>query len=175
MRPVILLPVAVLTNLTPIQIEAILAHELAHIRRRDYAVNLLQTVAETLLFYHPGVWWVSARVREEREHCCDDVAVEVSGEPRAYAAALAELAAWRTGEPGYAVGVADGSLLARIRRVLRVPEDDEQPRSISGAVILALGMVVAAGIAIQSSSAGASTVAAQPPPGDCAHTRDGSF
>ena len=80
-RPVILLPVAVLTNLAPVQIEAILAHELAHIRRRDYAVNLLQTVAETLLFYHPGVWWVSARVREEREHCCDDVAVEVCGEP----------------------------------------------------------------------------------------------
>ena len=96
MRPVILLPVAVLTNLAPIQIEAILAHELAHIRRRDYAVNLLQTVAETLLFYHPGVWWVSARVREEREHCCDDVAVEVCGEPTAYAAALAELASWRT-------------------------------------------------------------------------------
>ena len=88
-RPVILLPVAVLTNLTPGQVEALLVHELAHIRRRDYAVNLLQTVAETLLFFHPAVWWVSSRIREEREHCCDDVAVGVSGEPIAYASALA--------------------------------------------------------------------------------------
>jgi beta-lactamase regulating signal transducer with metallopeptidase domain len=157
-RPVILLPVAVLTNLTPVQIEAILAHELAHIRRRDYAVNLLQTVAETLLFYHPAVWWVSARVREEREHCCDDVAVEVCGEPRAYAAALAELASWRTRETALAIGAADGSLLARVRRLLRVEEDDE-PRSIGGLVVMALAMLLAAGIAVQSSS----TLAAQPP------------
>ena len=168
-RPVILLPVAVLTNLTPVQIEAILAHELAHIRRRDYAVNLLQTVAETLLFYHPAVWWVSARVREEREHCCDDVAVEVCGEPRAYAAALAELASWRTRETALAIGAADGSLLARVRRLLRVEEDDE-PRSVSGLVVMALAMLLAAGIAVQSSSslagAHAATVAAQPPAGD---------
>lgn len=157
-RPVILLPVVVLTNLTPVQIEAILAHELAHIRRRDYAVNLLQTVAETLLFYHPAVWWVSARVREEREHCCDDVAVEVCGEPRAYAAALAELASWRTRETALAIGAADGSLLARVRRLLRVEEDDE-PRSIGGLVVMALAMLLAAGIAVQSSS----TLAAQPP------------
>ena len=149
-RPVILLPVAVLTNLSPIQIEAILAHELAHIRRRDYAVNLLQTVVEALLFYHPGVWWVSARVREEREHCCDDVAVEVCGEPRAYAAALAELAAWQTGEPAHAVGAADGSLVVRVRRLLRVQEDDRS-RPVSG-VVLALGMLLAAGVAMQSSS-----------------------
>ncbi len=165
-RPVILLPVAVLTNLAPGQIEAILAHELAHIRRRDYAVNLLQTVAETVLFYHPAVWWVSARVREEREHCCDDVAVEVCGEPAAYAEALAELASWRTREAALAVGAADGSLLARVRRLLRVQEDDE-PRSISGLVVLALAMLLAAGIAVQSSSslasAQAGTVAAQAP------------
>ena len=69
LRPVILLPVAALANLQPSHIEAILAHELAHIRRHDYIVNLLQTVAETVLFYHPGVWWLSARIREERELC----------------------------------------------------------------------------------------------------------
>jgi len=163
-RPVILLPVAVLTNLSPVQIEAILAHELAHIRRRDYAVNLLQTVAETLLFYHPAVWWVSASVREAREHCCDDVAVEVCGEPAVYAAALAELASWRNPETALAVGATDGSLLARVRRLLRVPEDDE-PRSVSGLVVLALGILLAAGVAVQSSSlasAQAATAAAQP-------------
>ena len=149
-RPVILLPVAILANLTPVQIEAILAHELAHIRRRDYAVNLLQTVAETLLFYHPAVWWVSARVREEREHCCDDAAVEVVGEPAAYAQALAELASWRSGETALAVGATGGSLLARIRRLLHEPDDD--PRPVSGLVVLALGISLAAGLAIQSSS-----------------------
>ena len=150
-RPVILLPVAVLTNLAPVQIEAILAHELAHIRRRDYAVNLLQTVAETLLFYHPRVWWVSARVREEREHCCDDVAVEVCGEPAAYAAALAELASWRTRETALAVGATDGSLLARVRRLLRVPEDDE-PGPSAGWLSWRWAMLLAAGVAVQSSS-----------------------
>ena len=149
-RPVILLPVAALANLAPVQIEAILAHELAHIRRRDYVVNLLQTVAEALLFYHPGIWWVSARVREEREHCCDDVAVEMCGEPAAYASALTELAAWRTGDTALAVGATDGSLLARVRRLLRVQQDDE-PRSIGGVIVLAVGTALSAALVIQSS------------------------
>ncbi|HMJ87405.1 MAG TPA: M56 family metallopeptidase, partial [Vicinamibacterales bacterium] len=72
LRPAILLPMAAMAALSPAQIEAVLAHELAHIRRHDYAVNLLQTIAETVLFYHPAVWWLSARVRAEREHCCDE-------------------------------------------------------------------------------------------------------
>ena len=83
-------------SLTPAQVEAILAHELAHIRRHDYAVNVLQTLAETLLFYHPAVWWVSKRIRVEREHCCDDIAVAICGDPIGYAQALAELETWRT-------------------------------------------------------------------------------
>ena len=151
LRPVILLPVAVLANLTPAQIESILAHELAHIRRRDYAVNLLQTVGEALLFFHPAVWWVSSRIREEREHCCDDVAVEVCGEPTAYAAALAELASWRSREIALSVGAADGPLLARVRRLLGAPEDDE-PRSVSGLALLAIGLMLTAGVAVQSTS-----------------------
>src|SRR5262249_12856796 len=84
MRPVILLPIAAIAALTPAQVEAILAHELAHIRRHDYVVNFLQTIAETLLFYHPAVWWVSRRIRAEREHCCDDVAVNVCGDAVGY-------------------------------------------------------------------------------------------
>src|SRR5919108_1365571 len=75
LRPVVLLPASAITGLTPLQLDALLAHELAHVRRYDYLVNLLQSAIETLLFYHPAVWWVSRRVREEREHCCDDVAV----------------------------------------------------------------------------------------------------
>ena len=151
LRPVILLPVAILSNLSPGQVEALLAHELAHIRRRDYAVNLVQTAAETLLFFHPAVWWVSSRIREEREHCCDDVAVEVCGEPTAYAAALAELASWRSREIALSVGAAGGPLLARVRRLVGAPEEDE-PRSASGLALLAIGLMLTAGVAVQSTS-----------------------
>jgi beta-lactamase regulating signal transducer with metallopeptidase domain len=162
MRPIILLPAAVLANLTPGQIEALLAHELAHIRRRDYAVNVLQTLAESLLFFHPAVWWVSSRIRQEREHCCDDVVVELYGEPASYAEALAELASWRTRGAALAVGAADGPLLRRIRRLLRVPEDE--PRALSGIVVWSLGMLVAGALlvlaspSLQGSEVGAATI-----------------
>jgi beta-lactamase regulating signal transducer with metallopeptidase domain len=129
LRPVVLLPIAALANLAPVQVEAILAHELAHIRRHDYVVNLLQTVAETFLFYHPAMWWVSARIREEREHCCDDVAVRACGDAVGYAAALTELETWRTeGRPQLVLAATSGSLLDRVRRVLRV-RGDERPSS----------------------------------------------
>ena len=75
LRPVILMPVGLLTGLPAGQIESILLHELAHIRRDDYLVNMLQTSVEGLLFYHPVVWWISGVIRTEREHCCDDLAV----------------------------------------------------------------------------------------------------
>src|SRR5438067_11662061 len=87
-RPVILVPASALTGLTPLQLDALLAHELAHVRRYDYLVNLIQSVIETLLFYHPAVWWISWRVRQEREHCCDDLAVAACGDAHFYAAAL---------------------------------------------------------------------------------------
>src|SRR5207245_10148390 len=87
-RPVILLPASALTGLTPLQLEVLLAHELAHVRRYDYLVNLIQSAIEILLFYHPAVRWVSRRVREEREHCCDDLAVAVCGDAHLYARAL---------------------------------------------------------------------------------------
>ena len=78
-RPRILIPASALFGLTPSQLEAILAHEIAHIRRWDYLVNLLQSLLETLFFFHPAVWWLSHRVRIEREHCCDDAAVRLCG------------------------------------------------------------------------------------------------
>jgi beta-lactamase regulating signal transducer with metallopeptidase domain len=137
LRPAILLPIAAIASLSPSQVEAILAHELAHIRRHDYAVNVLQTIAETLLFYHPAVWWVSRRIRVEREHCCDDIAVAICGDPVSYAQALAELESWRTSSPSMAMAATGGSLLDRVRRILHVPITDE-PRSPSWAVTLAL-------------------------------------
>ena len=118
LRPVILLPASTLTGLTAQQLEAILAHELAHIRRYDYLVNLLQTAVETLLFYHPAVWWVSKQMRMEREHCCDDLAVAVQGDALGYSRALAELETLRADGPQLALAANGGSLLARIERLL---------------------------------------------------------
>jgi len=95
-RPVVLLPVRALTGLTEEQIEAVIAHELAHIQRFDCFVNLFQIVTETLLFYHPAVWWVSQRIRAEREHCCDDEAIAICGDAVNYARALTLMEEWRT-------------------------------------------------------------------------------
>src|SRR2546425_729365 len=95
-RPVVLLPVRALTGLTEEQIEAVIAHELAHIRRFDCFVNLFQIATETLLFYHPAVWWVSQRIRAEREHCCDDEAIAICGDAVNYARALTLMEEWRT-------------------------------------------------------------------------------
>lgn len=119
LRPLILLPATALTGLSPVQLEALLAHELAHIRRYDYLVNLLQTSIETLFFYHPAVWWVSAQVRQEREHCCDDLAVAACGDVLTYARALTALEQLRRAEPRLAVAASGGSLLVRIQRLLR--------------------------------------------------------
>ncbi len=173
LRPAIILPIAALASLTPAQVEAILAHELAHIRRHDYAVNLLQTIAETLLFYHPAVWWISNRIRVEREHCCDDIAMAVCGDRLGYAQALAELETWRTSSTTMALAATDGSLLERVRRILHVPISDES-RSPSWVVTLVLTMVFTAGAgavqhvpwgAVQQADARASAFvpAAQPP------------
>jgi beta-lactamase regulating signal transducer with metallopeptidase domain len=117
LRPVILAPVGVLCGLTPEQVEALLAHELAHVRRHDYLVNVLQGIAESLLFYHPAVWWISNQIRAEREHCCDDLAVAASGDVLVYARALAELESMRPAHFKAALSANDGSLLRRIQRL----------------------------------------------------------
>ena len=121
LKPVVLLPASAMAGLAPNQMEAILAHELAHIRRHDYIVNLFQTVVETLLFYHPAVWWLSRRIRAERENCCDDLAVSLCGDPVAYAAALAELEGLRSTTGDLVLAATGGSLLQRVRRLLGVP------------------------------------------------------
>ena len=146
LRPVVVLPIAALANLTPGQVEAILAHELAHVRRHDFLANVLQTMAETLLFYHPAVWWLSRRIRIEREHCCDDIAVEVCGDAYAYAAALTEIAAVAVSRPPFALAATGGSLVHRVRRILGVQAGGHRsPTSAAIVVGLALTLVVAAG------------------------------
>jgi uncharacterized protein (TIGR03435 family) len=118
LTPVILFPVGVLTGLAPEYIEALLAHELAHIRRRDYLVSVLQGVAEAMLFYHPAVWWVSSQIRTEREMCSDDVAVAVGGDALAYVRALAGLESNRARQVAPLLAANGGSLSNRIARVL---------------------------------------------------------
>ena len=142
-RPVILLPASALTGLTPLQLEALLAHELAHVRRYDYLVNLVQSVIETLLFYHPAVWWISARVRDEREHCCDDLAVAVCGDPHFYASALLGMERLRVTTPTLALSAAGGSLMGRVRRLVAPPPLEIFPRWTAG--VLAASLVLAAG------------------------------
>lgn len=127
LKPVLLLPVGLAANLSIREVEAVLAHELAHVKRHDYAVNLLQSVVEVLYFFHPALWWLSARVREEREHCCDDLAVAVSGgDGRILAQALARVEELRLSQfaqtPSLAMAFAANRhhLLHRVRRVLGV-------------------------------------------------------
>jgi hypothetical protein len=118
LRPVVLLPISAFTALTPEQIELLIAHELAHVKRHDYLVNLIQTAVETLLFYHPAVWWVSAQIRREREHCCDDLAVAVCGNLTLYVRALAALEGLRQRPPALVLAASGGSLVSRIQRLL---------------------------------------------------------
>lgn len=149
-RPMILLPVSALTGLTQEQLESIITHELAHIRRHDFLINLLQSVAETLLFYHPAVWWVSGRIRIERENCCDDIASHAFGDRVGYATALVRMEELRSPMNQLAMAATGGSLSSRIRRLLRKPPKEELLTDwwVSGAVsllvVVAMVLVVAA-------------------------------
>ena len=144
LKPLIVLPAAALSGLSPAHLEAVIAHELAHVRRHDYLVNLAQTVIETLLFYHPAVWWVSRHVRVAREHCCDDIAVTVCRSRHEYVRALFDLEELRDETPALALGATDGSLLARGRRLL-VPQQGRTSSPRLAASVIAL-MVVAAAV-----------------------------
>jgi len=144
LRPVILAPVGVLCGLAPEQVEALLAHELAHVRRHDYLVNVLQGIAESLLFYHPAVWWISNQIRAEREHCCDDLAVAASGDVLVYARALAELESMRPAHFKAALSANGGSLL---RRIQRLADPVAAHRPAGWGVAWSLGALLLLGIA----------------------------
>ena len=128
-KPVILLPVSFAMNVPPAQLEAILAHELAHVRRHDFIVNLVQTLMETLFFYHPAIWWMSHQIRIEREHCCDDLVIRILQNRVEYGRALVAVEQLRGGTSVLALGVADGSLLARVRRIVGMGSDRTEFRS----------------------------------------------
>ena len=168
LKPVILMPASALAGLHPRQLEAILAHELAHIRRHDYLVNLLQTVVETLLFYHPAVWWLSRRIRAERENCCDDLAVSLCGDPYTYARALADLEELRTPGRHFVMAASGGSLVQRVRRLLGAPSHaGRAPGWLAGSAAVLVLLGLAAGTATDafqnaSTPAGAPVVAPSP-------------
>ena len=144
LRPVVLVPVGALGGLPVEYLEALLLHELAHIRRHDYLVNMLQSVAEALLFYHPAVWWVSGHIRAEREQCCDDVAVFVSGNALTYARALAHLESHRISHLSAALAANGGSLADRIARLLG--QSRPAVRTGLGPVVVTIAVLLATAV-----------------------------
>jgi uncharacterized protein (TIGR03435 family) len=142
LRPIVLVPVGALAGFPSAQIEALLLHELAHIRRHDYLVNILQSAVEAIFFYHPAVWWVSSHMRAERELCCDDIAVSVTGDAVVYARALADLDSARLIQPTVMAANA-GSLAVRIARLLGQPSNTRRastgPETVPVLILLAIG------------------------------------
>ncbi|NVJ07425.1 M56 family metallopeptidase [Myxococcus sp. AM001] len=166
LSPVVLLPVSTLAGLPARQLEMVLAHELAHIRRHDFAVNLAQVLVETLLFFHPAVRWISHVIRVEREHCCDDVAVAASGNSVSYARALTALETLRVlpGTPSPAMSALGGSLPERVRRLITLPTSRCASRWAAGASVLTLVSSLAVAAPLTSLLLGQTDAA--PRPGD---------
>jgi beta-lactamase regulating signal transducer with metallopeptidase domain/HEAT repeat protein len=163
LRPVVLLPASALSGLTVDQLDAILAHELAHVRRHDYVVNLAQSVIETVLFYHPAVWWVSRQIRLERELCCDDLAVAACGDREGYARALVGMERLRQPVPAVAVRANGGSLVMRVRRLLSTEISHAEPAPRWAASIIALSTALTVGAAAGVLGGGASPAKAAEP------------
>jgi beta-lactamase regulating signal transducer with metallopeptidase domain len=153
LRAIVLLPLSAITSLGPEELEVVLAHELAHVRRADFFWNILQTIAETLFFFHPAVWWISSRIRHERELCCDDLALKVCPNPITYASALYRLEEHRSRHLRLAMAL-DGhasrsTLLMRIARILgepmtRIPSPRLRPFSLVAACAGLVALLVPA-------------------------------
>ena len=137
--PVVVVPLSAFTSLTPDQLRAVLAHELAHIRRYDYLVNGIQSMIEVILFFHPAVWWISGQVRKERELCCDDIAVQTVGNPMVFARALSRLEALRDEGTQVALAANGGLLMQRIQRIVGINVD----RSVRGSRPFVTGITIA--------------------------------
>ncbi|MCP4261002.1 MAG: M48 family metalloprotease [Planctomycetes bacterium] len=155
LKPVILLPTSALTGLNTEQLEAIIAHELAHIKRFDYLINILQTVVEILGFYHPAVWWVSHKIRAERENCCDDMAVDISGDRVSYAGALASMEEIRAAHGKLAVAATGGNLFRRICRLLGKDSTDNTGLSwvpAATAILLIIALAIPTTLALTTKS-----------------------
>jgi bla regulator protein BlaR1 len=152
LKPVILLPLGMLSGLSTAQLESIFLHELIHIRRGDYIVNLIQTFLEALFFFNPFMWIISGIIRREREHCCDDAVIKVHGNALAYAQALATLEEARLSRIGLALSFANNKkqLLNRIKRIMEKPVQSYSGRErIIPAILLITGLICASWLTIQ--------------------------
>ncbi len=166
LKPVVLMPQRLLTSLTETEIYAVLAHELAHIRREDFIVNLLQTFLCNVFFFHPGVWWMSHRIDDEREHCCDDLAVQATGPATSYAKTLINVSELQLknqqnlelvmGFSGKSKNRERGGFSARVKRLFKVSNGAGSFREgFATACILMTALILAVaatGPAVQSSN-----------------------
>jgi len=144
LKPVILLPIAMFNNLTAEQLEAILLHELAHIKRNDYLLNIFQSIVETILFFNPFVWWISKNIRLEREHCCDDLVLKNQVQPLHYAKALVALEEYRLTVNSLAMAAADNKqhLFHRIKRIMEMKTKNiNYTQKLLAVMIIAVGLV----------------------------------
>src|ERR1700722_8432350 len=164
-RPVVLLPISALTGLSAQQLELVIAHELAHVKRLDPFVNLFQIAAETLLFYPPAVWWLSKKIRAERENCCDDVAIAVCGNAVEYARALAAMAEWQS-VPALAMAANRSPLAERVARLLGVSKLHWGARSagIAGSMLCLCASVLAGNALLGAAQAKKVTADQSPAP-----------
>lgn len=154
--PVVVVPTEVWNVMSPVQVRMVLAHELAHVRRYDHVVNMVQVMIETVMFYHPVLWWMSRQVRAEREHCCDDAAVRMCGDPVAYARALTELETVRL-QTRAALGLQGGSLMKRVKRLM---DGSDERRGSGSAKTLA---TVAAAVMIAGAAYAHTTIKSDGP------------
>ncbi len=156
LRPLVLLPASLVTGMPAPLLEALLAHELAHISRFDYVVNLVQNLIEMLLFFHPAVWWISKTIRNEREHIADDLAARVLGEPRRLALALSELERFQFTTPQLALAAHGGNLMSRIKRLVK-PETQalnwKAALSVMGLSAACLALYAHAAVPVESKPA----------------------
>lgn len=143
LRPILVIPVWMMREMNPSQLEGIVAHELAHVRRNDWIMNLCQVVMESMLFFHPAVWWLGRFIRQEREYCCDDAAVQVCRNAVEYARALVHVEETRLATPVAALSLTDGNLHARISRLLYASESSLAARAAHVAGRLAAAAAVA--------------------------------
>jgi len=144
LKPLILLPITMVNNLSEDQLEAILLHELAHIKRNDYLLNIFQSIAETILFFNPFIWWISKNIRQEREHCCDDLVIASSVQPLHYARALVALEEHRLNSNPLAMAAADNKqyLFYRIKRIMEMKTKNlNYSQKILAVLIIATGLI----------------------------------
>lgn len=152
LKPIVLLPATALTGLDEVQLSALIAHELAHVKRCDYLINILQTIVEILGFYHPALWWISRQIRIERENCCDDMAVALLQSKKDYAGALFTMETIRAKQLELAVAANGGHLTNRITRLVEKEIKHPKPGWIPStiAILLSAALFITAAIAMNN-------------------------